>query len=38
MNIFEDVFKLHELFLAQEIAEQLVHRGIHDTHIAEQII
>jgi hypothetical protein len=38
MNIFEDVFKLHELFLAQEIAEQLVHRGIHDTDIAEKII
>ena len=38
MSIFDDVFKLQEIFLAQEIAEQLKHRDIHDTSIAERII
>ena len=30
MSVFDDVFKLQEIFLAQEIAEQLKHREIYD--------
>lgn len=38
MSIFDDVCKLQEIFLAQEISEQLKHREIHDSSIAEKII
>ena len=34
MSVFDEVFKLQEIFLAQEISEQLALRDIHDTSIA----